>query len=200
MSEFDAFARAWDNDIMHMDRSIAIAAELENRLPANRLLRALEYGSGTGILSFLMKDKFSEIILMDSSKEMIRVCEEKAAHFRASHIKPLWLDLEKQDFEGKFDIIYSQMVMHHVNNMDLILNKFNTLLHPGGILAIADLYPEDGSFHGPDAKVHQGFDPVELIKTLKEKGFNHAEYKTCFVIKRPTGLEYLVFLLTMVKI
>jgi len=199
MSEFDARAREWDNDKMHTDRSIAIAAAFEKRLPADRPMRALEYGAGTGILSFLMKDKFSEIVLMDSSKEMIRVCEEKVTYFKAGHIKPLWFDLEHQDYDGKFDIIYSQMVLHHVNDVDTILNKFDALLNPGGLLAIADLYTEDGSFHGPDVKVHLGFDPAILIETLKSKGFNHAGYETCFVIKRPNGREYPVFLLVAKK-
>jgi ubiquinone/menaquinone biosynthesis C-methylase UbiE len=199
MSEFDSRAREWDNDRMHMDRSVAIAAELAKKIPVDRPVKVLEYGAGTGILSFLMRDKFSEIVLMDSSKEMIRVCEEKAIHFRTSHIKPLWFDLEHGDFNGSFDMIYNQMVLHHVNDIDIILNKFNTLLNPGGLLAIADLYPEDGSFHGPDVKVHLGFDPAMLLETLKQKGFHHAEYKTCFVIKRPTGREYPVFLVTAEK-
>jgi len=200
LSEFDARAREWDKDRMHMERSVAIASELEKRIPADQPLRALEYGAGTGILSFLLKDRFTEIVLMDSSREMIRVCEEKAAYLDATHVKPFWFDLEYNDIDGKFDIIYNQMVLHHVNNVETILKKFHSLLNQGGLLAIADLYPEDGSFHGPDVKVHFGFDPVVLIESLKKKGFNHVEYKTCFIIKRPTGLEYPVFLLTALKI
>jgi tRNA (cmo5U34)-methyltransferase len=199
MNEFDARAREWDNDKMHIDRSIAIAAELQKSLLLKPGMKALEYGAGTGILSFLLKDKFSEIVLMDNSKEMIRVCEEKAAYFQTSHILPLWFDLEHQDFDRKFDIIYNQMVLHHVNNIDVILGKFYSLLNPGGLLAIADLFTEDGSFHGPGVKVHLGFDPDLLIKTLKSKGFHHAYYKTCFVIKRPTDMEYPVFLLVAKK-
>jgi ubiquinone/menaquinone biosynthesis C-methylase UbiE len=199
ISEFDARAREWDSDKIHMDRSVAIAAILEKKIPADGLWRALEFGAGTGILSFLLKDRFREIVLMDSSREMIKVCEEKAAYLKAGHIKPLWFDLEYQDFDGKFDIIYNQMVLHHVNNIDKILEKFYSLLNPGGLLAIADLYTEDGSFHGPEVKVHQGFDPFSLIENLKQKGFNHSEYQTCFDIKRSTGRKYPVFLLTVSK-
>jgi tRNA (cmo5U34)-methyltransferase len=199
MNEFDARARAWDDDKMHQDRSVAIAAELERWIPADRPIRALEYGAGTGILSFLLKDKFPEIVLMDSSKEMIRVCEEKVAYLGTGHVKPLWYDLEHNDFDGKFDIIYNQMVLHHVNNIEVILGKFYSLLNPGGLLAIADLFTEDGSFHGPGVKVHLGFDPDLLIVTLKSSGFHHASYKTCFVIKRPAGLEYPVFLMVAKK-
>lgn len=199
MNEFDSRAREWDNDKIHLDRSVAIAAELEKMIPADRPMRALEYGAGTGILSFLLKDKFSEIVLMDSSREMIRVCKDKAAYFQAGHIKPLWLDLENQDFDGKFDIIYSQMVLHHVNSVDKILEKFYSLLNPGGLLAIADLYTEDGTFHGPDVKVHLGFDPLAFIEALKKIGFNQAEHRNCFLIKRPSGREYPVFLLTTIR-
>jgi len=199
MSEFDAKARQWDNDKMHIERSMAIAAEIETILPSDRPLRALEYGAGTGILSFLLKDKFSEIVLMDSSKEMIKVCEEKREFYKAYHIKPMWFDLEHNDFEGKFDIIYNQMVLHHVMELDLILGKYSSLLNPGGILAIADLYPEDGSFHGPGAMVHLGFDPESLLKSLEKKGFKNGKFKTCFVVKRPTGIDYPVFFLSAVK-
>jgi tRNA (cmo5U34)-methyltransferase len=199
MSEFDARAREWDNDRMHMDRSVAIAAILKKRIPADRSLYALEYGAGTGILSFLLRDMFAGIVLMDSSKEMIRVCEEKAAYFQTGHIKPLWFDLEHNDYHGKFDMIVTQMVLHHVNNVDAILNKFYLLLNPGGYLAIADLCPEDGSFHGPDAKVHLGFDPALLLDKLVQLGFTHGESQICFKVKRPTGRDYPVFLLTAVK-
>ena len=167
MSSFDARAREWDKDKMHMERSVAIAAELQKMIPLNHSMKALEYGAGTGILSFLLKDKFSEITLMDSSQEMIKVCEEKVEYHNAKHIKPIWYDLEHKDYAEKFDVIYNQMVLHHVNDVEHILNKFYSLLNPGGYLAIADLYTEDGSFHGPDVKVHWGFDPEKLMEILK---------------------------------
>ncbi len=199
MSEFDARAREWDKDKMHTERSVAIANALQNMISLTPSMKALEYGAGTGILSFLLKDQFAEITLMDNSIEMIKVCEEKADYFKAKHIIPLFLDLEHKDFEGKFDIIYNQMVMHHVNDVDAMLAKFYALLNQGGYLAIADLYPEDGSFHGPDVKVHLGFDPDKLTEMLKQKGFNAIEYKTCFEIKRESGEIFPIFLLVAKK-
>ena len=94
MSEFDVRAREWDKDIKHIDRSVAIVAGLEKMIPINRSMTALEYGAGTGILSFLLKDRFSEITLMDNSQEMIKVCAEKVEYHNASHILPLFYDLE----------------------------------------------------------------------------------------------------------
>jgi tRNA (cmo5U34)-methyltransferase len=203
MSNFDDRAREWDKKDMHTERSVAVAAGLEKMVPLNSSMKALEYGAGTGLLSFLLKDKFAEIVLMDNSREMIKVCEEKTEYYKTDHIHPLWFDLEHNDFgpaHAGFDIIYSQMVLHHVINVEAILNKFNTLINPGGYLAIADLYTEDGSFHGPEVlDVHRGFDPEKLAENLKTKGFKTFEYKTCFEIKRDTDKIFPVFLLVTKK-
>jgi tRNA (cmo5U34)-methyltransferase len=199
MSSFDSRARDWDKDKMHMERSVAIAAELEKMIPIRPSMKALEYGAGTGILSFLLKDKFAEITLMDSSQEMIKVCKEKVEYYKATHIKPIWLDLEHNEYDEKFDVIYNQMVLHHVNDINFMLQKFYSLLNTGGYLAIADLFSEDGSFHGPEVKVHWGFDPENLAKTLKTIGFKNIEYRTCFEVKRDTGKKFPVFLLVGYK-
>lgn len=195
MSSFDARAREWDKDKMHMDRSLAIAAALEKRIVLEPSMKALEYGAGTGILSFLLKDKLAEITLMDSSAEMIKVCEEKVEYYQTPHIRPLFIDLEHSAYSQTFDLIYNQMVLHHVVDVDSMLARFYTMLNPNGYLAIADLYTEDGSFHGPQVNVHLGFEPDTLATTLSRVGFTEVEHRPCFTIKRPTGAEFPVFLL-----
>lgn len=195
MSEFDARAREWDKDKMHIDRSVAIAQSLEQMVHLDHSMKVLEYGAGTGLLSFLLQDRFSSVTLMDNSREMINVCIEKAEYFKASHVHPLWFDLEHKPFDEKFDLIYSQMVLHHVNDYEALIDRFYGMLNPGGYLAIADLYTEDGSFHGPDVMVHLGFDPEKLSEIYSDKGFININYKTCFEIKRESGRTYPVFLL-----
>lgn len=182
-----------------MDRSVAIAGELEKMIPINHSMKALEYGAGTGILSFLLKDRFSEITLMDNSQEMIKMCVEKTEYHRTKHIIPLWFDLEHRNFDGKFDIIYNQMVLHHVSDYEAIIYTFHSILNPEGYLAIADLYTEDGSFHGPDVKVHLGFDPEKLTEILMIAGFTNIKYQTCFEVERESGKKYPVFLLVARK-
>jgi len=199
MSSFDSRAREWDKDKMHMERSVAIATELEKMIPLRHSMKALEYGAGTGILSFMLKDRFSEITLMDNSQEMINICIEKTNYLETSHIVPLWFDLEHENYEGKFDLIYNQMVLHHVNDFEAIIKTFYSLLNTEGYLAIADLYTEDGSFHGIDVKVHLGFDPEMLAEILKKAGFKDIEYKTCFEVKRESGKIFPVFLLVAQK-
>jgi tRNA (cmo5U34)-methyltransferase len=203
LNEFDKKAGDWDKNPMNSERSEAIAGALLQMLPVEPGMKALEYGAGTGLLSFLLKDRFAEITLMDSSTEMIRIVREKIDQLQAFHLKPLLIDLEKEDFPGVFDMIYSQMVFHHVNHVPSLLSKFNRMLRTGGFIAVADLYSEDGSFHGEGFGGHNGFDPAGLASLLRDSGFDRMEYQPCYTIrkKQESGVEkeYPVFLMTAVK-
>lgn len=198
-SDFDHKATEWDQNPSHVERSAAIAAALKEFVPLNKNMKALEYGAGTGLLSFELRDEFQEIVLMDSSKEMIRVCEEKTRHYGTKHITPLYFDLEHHVYSGKFDIIYSQLVFHHIVDIETVIKKFHEMLHPGGYLVIADLYAEDGSFHGPDVIVHKGFDPVALSTSLISHGFNNPAHRQCYLLRKDNGRDYPVFILKAIK-
>jgi tRNA (cmo5U34)-methyltransferase len=203
MSEFDAKARDWDKNQRYIERSEAVAKAMLQKIPFKKSMKALEYGSGTALLSFALKDKFAEIVLMDNSLEMTRVTEEKVADLKIENMKPLFFDLEHQDYSGSFDIIYNQMVMHHVNDIDAVLSKFHDLLNPGGYLAIADLYAEDGSFHSEGFEGHLGFDVDRLGEKLKALGFITIEHQQCYSIDKKDEdgnvKEFPIFLLTGVK-
>src|SRR5512133_1531575 len=148
-SVFDSMAADWDKNPMHWDRSVAIANMIKELIPLNDRMTALEFGAGTGIASFLLKDQLREITLMDNSIEMVRVMDEKIMATRVKNLKTLNFDLELEDYKGgKLDLIFTQMVLHHVTDIEKIMKKFYGLLNPKGYLAIADLYTEDGSFHG----------------------------------------------------
>jgi 2-polyprenyl-3-methyl-5-hydroxy-6-metoxy-1,4-benzoquinol methylase len=200
LSEFDNRAGDWDKNQMHIRRSEAIATELINRVPLTKNMTALEFGAGTGLLSFILKDHFTEIIMIDNSQEMVRVTESKITVSGNQNMKALWIDLENDDFTGQYDIVYTQMVLHHVDNIDLIFSKFKTLIKPGGYLAIADLYSEDGSFHGDRFTGHKGFDTDQLTRQLEVIGFGNIVIKPCFIIHRENEKaefqDYPVFLLT----
>ena len=203
MSEFDSRAQDWDKNQMHVKRSEAIATALLDRLLITDKMTALEYGAGTGLLSFLLKDRLAEITFMDNSQEMIKVIQSKIAESDNKKMKALWIDLEKEDFQGQFDIIYNQMVLHHVGNIDLILSKFHALIKPGGYLAIADLYKEDGSFHGKAFTGHKGFDIDLLVQKLEKQDFKNIVFKPCYSIQRENEKgeinDYPIFLLTANK-
>ena len=166
MNEFDLLASGWDLNPVHLERSQAIADLLKKMVPLKNDWSALEFGAGTGLLSILLKDHLKEILLIDSSSEMVKVMQDKFLKAGIANLKPVMLDLEVESIIAQYDLIFNQMVFHHVENLDTILQKFNAILKPGGYLAIADLFPEDGSFHGSGFTGHQGFDPEKLAKQM----------------------------------
>ncbi|RPH32030.1 MAG: class I SAM-dependent methyltransferase [Bacteroidales bacterium] len=185
MNEFDVKASEWDNNPMHWERSRAIADAIYRNIPLTTSMEALEFGAGTGILSFMLKDNLHKIILMDSSAEMVRIIEGKVAETKADNLKPMLFDLEREVFsEKRFDLIFTQMVLHHVADVESIIDKFSKMLNIGGYLAIADLYKEDGSFHGNGFNGHNGFDVVELKGILGRNSFVNLSHKQCFIVNR----------------
>ncbi len=188
MNEFDIKAEAWDNNPMHVERAQSVSGAIREMIPLTRQMKALEFGAGTGITSFFLKDELGEITLMDSSSEMLRVADEKIRASGSANLKTLFHDLSGTHYTGKnFDLIFSQMVLHHITDVEDIISKFHSLLNPGGYLAIADLYPEDGSFHGEGFAGHWGFDPEGLSVRLRRAGFENTNYRKCYTINKKTG-------------
>jgi ubiquinone/menaquinone biosynthesis C-methylase UbiE len=205
MNEFDIKAGEWDKNPMHWDRSEAIAKEIIKVIPLKKDMTALEYGAGTGITSFLLKDYVKEITLMDNSSEMVRMINEKIDSTKVKNLKTLNFNLETQEYKGgKFDLIFTQMVLHHVNDIEKIIGAFSMLLNHGGFLAIADLYKEDGSFHGEGFSGHNGFGMDSLSDILRKNHFSEISHKTCFVIDRKLSetesKQFEVFLMTAQKV
>lgn len=204
MNEFDKKAGEWDSNQEHWDRSAAIVNQITELIPLNRKMTALEFGAGTGIAGFLLRDKLKEIILLDSSPEMVRIINEKIDALGTGNIKTLLLDLEKNDLPGiKVDLVMTQLALHHVTDVKTIIGRFYKLLKHGGYLAVADLYTEDGSFHGAGFSGHKGFDPKAFSDIVRMEGFKDISFRKCFVInKKPAESnisQFDVFLLVARK-
>lgn len=185
MNEFDIKAAGWDQNPIIWERAEAIANEIKRLIPLNKQMTALEFGAGTGVTSFILKDSLKEITLMDNSSEMVKVMNNKINTSKVKNLKTLNFNLEKTELkDAKFDLIFNQMVLHHITDIENIITKFYNLLNPGGFLAIADLYIEDGSFHGEGFTGHKGFDPTELSSLLLKPGFENISHRQCFVINK----------------
>jgi tRNA (cmo5U34)-methyltransferase len=200
MNEFDIKASGWDENPMHHARSEAIAKEMLRLLPIKKEMSAMEFGAGTGILSFMLKDFFNDIILMDSSTEMVNVANKKIDATGAKNLKTILFDLEHETYSGKpLDLIFTQMVLHHVNDIEKLFGNFYKILNPDGFIAIADLYSEDGSFHDEGFSGHNGFNIDDLTLTLNKCNFRVSTAEQCFTINRKISEkvtnQYPVFLL-----
>jgi len=184
---FDEQALNWDNDPKKIERAEIFAKEITDFIKPKKTWTALEFGSGTGLLSYQLKDAFETVTLADNSEGMIKVLQDKIADGNIENFKPLLIDLLKENLDiGSFDVIFTLMTLHHIHDLNKTAKIFNSLLKQNGFLCIADLEKEDGSFHNeyPDFDGHNGLDKEELTLILINNGFKVELYKICFVIEK----------------
>mgnify|MGYP001267332172 CR=1 FL=1 len=203
MSDFDAKAATWDSDPTKVARAAAVANEIRLRVQFSPDARAMEFGSGTGLLSFFLQPDLGHVTLVDSSDGMLKVAAQKIADGDIDNMTTLRLDLDTDPLpDQRFDLIYSLMTAHHVPDTARLLRDLLALLEPGGHLCIADLDAEDGSFHGEGFEGHNGFDRDHLAELATQAGFRTASFSTAFRMTRVKGgmeREYPIFLMVCNK-
>lgn len=203
---FDKQALEWDNDPQKTERAVVFAKEINDFIQPKKKLTALEFGCGTGLLSFELKDFFKTITLVDNSEGMIEVLKEKIDKHGINNFIPLHADLFKDSMKvPKTDVIYTLMTLHHMLDVDNTLKAFNSKIQPNGYLCIADLVQEDGSFHDhrDDFDGHNGFDKNEITELLEKNGFSVDYYEECFALEKKVGekiIRYPLFLMICKKI
>jgi len=205
MTNFDERAKDWDANPSRLERARAVADAIRNAISLTTDMSALEYGCGTGLLSFALQSDLGQITLADTSQGMLDVLTEKITAASVMNMRPMRLDLSTDSLPvERFDLTYSLMTLHHIENAKDVLKKFHALLKPSGILCVADLDKEDGSFHTDgDTDVHKGFERTELQKWVEDAGFTDIKFSTAFENKKKIGdveKVFPIFLLTARKI
>lgn len=184
-TEFDIKAKTWDSDPLKVKRAQTVAEGIKSRIIITPEMNALEYGCGTGLLSFELQPVLSSITLADTSDGMLAVLKDKISATGVTNMNPVKLDLlTDPQPETKFSIIYSLMTLHHIKDTQEIMNKFYSLLKGDGYLCLADLDKEDGSFHGAGSDVHNGFDREELKSMAEISGFVNTHFSDIFEVSK----------------
>ncbi len=76
-----------------------------------------------------------QIVAADSSQGMLDVLEQKVQSRGIDAISTRLIDLTVRDcLEGKFDLVFSSMTMHHVCDVAALITTFVRALKPGGWL------------------------------------------------------------------
>lgn len=190
MSDFDSKAKDWDTPAKQ-ERAQHIAGAMRRNVPLNPSMTAFEYGCGTGLLSFELRDQVGPITLADNSEGMLEVLRNKIRAASAEDMTPVNLDLATDPLpDRRFDLVYTMMTLHHIPDTRQILSRFAKLLNPGGYLCVADLDKEDGSFHGHEVTdVHKGFDRDELAQLAEASGFADIRFSTAYEMEREVDDE-----------
>lgn len=160
-------------------------------------MEILDFGVGTGLLGFEIAKNVKQVYGVDISSKMIENLQAK--NTPQINIKTYCQDIIKEPLEKEFDGLVSSMTLHHIQDLKYFFDTIYKNIKDEGFIAIADLEPEDGTFHSDNNGVfHFGFDKKKLCQTVRESGFNEVCFKNINTINKPHK-DFGIFLLTAKK-
>ena len=186
MSHFDEKAQGWDEEPRRVAMGAAIARAVGTKLDGLQKPRLMDYGCGTGLCSLPLAGRCAAVLGVDSSTEMLARMATKARTAGLENVITRRHDLAAEPLIGlEFDVILCAMTLHHVREVRVLLGQFHSLLAPGGLLALADLDKEDGSFHQDTRGVeHHGFRREWVLEQLQAAGFRQVDFETAHEIEK----------------
>jgi ubiquinone/menaquinone biosynthesis C-methylase UbiE len=200
---FDDAAATWDDDPGHEERQVAVARAIKEAVDLSPGMRALDLGGGTGRLSILLAELVGSVVVTDPSAGMVRVAQERIeAAGLSDRVRAVQADLTTDRLDGTYDVVWSSLALHHVQDLDGLLQSLASLLVDGGRLAIADLDEDpDGAFHADkvDFDGHDGFNRQRLAEQLARAGFADVGFVDATTILK-ADREFGVFLCTATKL
>ena len=193
---FENKSKTWDTQSGSAKTAKGIADLIVKNIKLNNTMDILDFGAGTGLLSYFVSPYINKIVAVDNSPAMLLEFKKKIFPCVTEVLEK---DLSLESIDKKVDGIISSMTIHHLEDTRALFYKFYTMLDEGGFIAIADLDLENGSFHSDNTGVfHYGFDRKALQLIAEEIGFKDIKFDLASTINKPHG-SYTIFLLMGVK-
>lgn len=186
---FNAKATEWNVLPEHLRRSEMVAEYIRDKICLDPVhTDALDFGCGTGQLSFLLRKNVRSITAVDAAEGMIDQLRQKIEKTGTRNIQTQILDIEHEARllpRTSFDLIFCQMVLHHIEGHIALLRELKKLLRPEGVLCLVDLDSENGSFHAGDLFIpHHGFDRAVLGTELQRLGYFNINFYSPYTIQK----------------
>lgn len=187
-NSFDEKAASWDDNPNRIKLVEQVWEQIKSSLDFSNIDKVLDYGSGTGLLGYKAIKLVKEVSFCDNSAGMLEQVKKKSKFYGYQNVKIIHSDFLVDDLpDARFDLILSMLVLHHVENIDLLLSKFHKLLNPGGMFCWIDLDKEDGTFHSNNSGIaHFGFSKEQVKKDLLNNGFSILSYSNTITIPKET--------------
>ena len=207
--KFNREAALWDENPQRRALAQCVAKAIIAVANPEKNMHALEFGCGTGLVTLEIAPLVKTVSAVDTSQEMLAVLRDKIKISGIANVEATCLDFSlpsgSEWHEKSFELIYSSMTLHHIDDTEGFLSRISNFLSPGGILAFADLDLEDGLFHDdPLEKVHHGFDRGTLAEMLNTAGLQPISFETIYTFNKTNRsgktAAYTVFLVTATKI
>jgi len=191
---FDAVAQKWDQNDMRLSLAKNITDAILDSVSFSKDDRVLDFGCGTGLVGLNIAPFIGKLVGADLSSAMLEQFQRKADESGLAHVETLALDVDADFGSLQVDRIVSAMAFHHIEEPARLMQKFSRILSAEGILAIADLEKEDGSFHSDNTGVyHFGFSHEEWVPFFVENGFKKPSFVKAHTVNK-NGKTYEVIL------
>jgi len=195
---FDEAAATWDMGDVRVATARSIFQTLTSRMALGSSMDILDFGCGTGLLSFQAAPMVRSVTGIDLSPNMVaQLLQKNTPELQVDAVCQNIVDTPlKQKFHG----IISSMALHHVEELPALFSTFYAHLHRDGFIALADLETEDGTFHsnGNEGIYHFGFDRDALRTLIETAGFKNIRFhEACTITKEDKN--YPIFLMIATK-
>lgn len=189
LRNFDKDAATWDENPRRVKMAHDIAASIAEHIPLTPQMNVLDFGCGTGLLSMELHPHVCSITGMDSSPGMLDVFAAKAAQRSITNICTKYFNADEGHLlAGSYDLIVCSMALHHMPDIQPVLNQFYASTAIGGYLCIADLDPEKGRFHEDHTGVfHDGFERETLSAAFIKAGYKNVQAVIATEVVKPVA-------------
>ena len=131
-----------DADVLHsyLSEVTAWVYERAAELPRRRILD-LGSGTGTGALALVQCFAEADVIALDKSAQLLARCQAKARELGVEdRIRTVQADLDTAwPVIDPVDLVWASSSLHHMADPDRVLTEVFTAIHPGGLLAVAEM-------------------------------------------------------------
>ncbi len=189
IDRFNEISASWDENPGRVKMASNVARSMLEALDLRGDESALEFGCGTGLVTALLAGSVKHVTAADSSPGMLEVLDRKRAELGLDNVETLQADVSEHTLPGTYDLIFSSMTLHHIQDVAALFGRLAELLAPGGRVALADLDAEDGSFHGHDKPgiAHHGFRRSDIEQWLKDAGLEDVRLSTAYTTRKETA-------------
>lgn len=137
---FDAHAAEWEQlRTLHIAEDRIEATLLE--LAPSSVQRFFDFGTGTGRMLVVFRDRYEDAIGIDTSQPMLTIARARLDDAQIRHAQVRRSDFLVADLPGAADLVCLHHVLHFLAAPGEAIGRAASVLAPGGHLLIADFAP-----------------------------------------------------------
>jgi len=186
--DFDALAASFDEVPRRVKLAKDVALAISKQIPLTHDMNVMDFGCGTGLLSIELQPFVHSIMGIDSSEGMLNEFRSKITRLRLNNTHAQLIDTdERQMPASNYDLVVSNMTLHHIKEIKPLFKRFYDIISPAGHLCISDLDLNVDWFDDDRTGVsHFGFNRANLRVIFAETGFCRIHDMTVAALEKLT--------------